>query len=255
MAKQKISRRDFLVKMARNATLATAGGSLWAHLLQQQAHANSLVIRPPGALDDDDFNTACIKCGQCVTDCPYDTLKLATIEENIPIGTPFFTPRDIPCYMCEDIPCTRACPTGALSPTLTKIEDARMGLAVIDMENCISYLGLRCEICHRVCPVQNKAITIEHHPRKTSKHSMFIPIVHSSDCTGCGVCVEACPTDEEAIKIVRADMVQGKIGDHYRLGWENKGQITQDFKAPDRNKEESEKPAGGLDYLNQGGLE
>lgn len=241
--------------MARNATLAVAGGSLWAHLLQQQAHANSLVIRPPGALDDDDFNTACIKCGQCVTDCPYDTLKLATIEENIPIGTPYFTPRDVPCYMCEDIPCTRACPTGALSPTLTKIEDARMGLAVIDMESCISYLGLRCEICHRVCPVQNKAITIEHHPRKTSKHSMFIPIVHSSDCTGCGVCVEACPTDEAAIKIVRADMVQGKIGEHYRLGWENQGEITQDFKAPKRKQKKSDQPASGLDYLNQGGFE
>ncbi|MEE9327407.1 MAG: ferredoxin-type protein NapG [Cocleimonas sp.] len=255
MAKSKTSRRDFLAKMARNATLAAAGGSLWAHLLQQQAHANSLVIRPPGALDDDDFNTACIKCGQCVTDCPYDTLKLATIEENIPIGTPYFTPRDVPCYMCEDIPCTRACPTGALSPTLTKIEDARMGLAVIDMENCISYLGLRCEICHRVCPVQNKAITIEHHPRKTSKHSMFIPIVHSSDCTGCGVCVEACPTDEEAIKIVRADMVQGKIGEHYRLGWENQGKITQDFKAPKRKQKKADQPAGGLDYLNQGDFE
>lgn len=251
MAKSKTSRRDFLVKMARNATLATAGGSLWAHLLQQQAHANNLVIRPPGALDEKDFNTACIKCGQCVTDCPYDTLKLATLDENIPIGTPYYNPRDVPCYMCKDIPCTRACPTGALSPELTEIEDARMGLAVIDMENCISYLGLRCEICHRVCPVQNKAITIEHHPRKKSKHAMFIPIVHSSDCTGCGVCVEACPTDEEAIKIVRHDMVQGKVGDHYRLSWENNGEITQDFKTSKRIKKQTEEPGKALNYLNQ----
>ncbi len=251
MAKPNTSRREFLVKMARNASLATAGGSLWAYLLQQQAHANNLIIRPPGALAEKDFNAACIKCGQCVRACPYDTLKLATAGDSVPIGTPFYEPRKIPCYMCKDIPCMEACPTGALSHDLKTIEDSKMGLAVIDMENCISYLGLRCEICHRVCPVQNSAITIEHHPRKTSKHSKFIPIVHSADCTGCGVCVEACPTDEPAIKIVRADMVQGKVGEHYRLGWKNNGEITQDFKAPKRRNAKENKPAGGLDYFNQ----
>ncbi len=252
MANKNTPRREFLVKMARNASLAAAGGSLWAYLLSQQAHANNNAIRPPGALEEKDFNAACIKCGQCVTDCPYDTLKLATVGESVPIGTPYYTPRDVPCYMCKDIPCTRACPTGALSPELSKIEDSKMGLAVIDMENCISYLGLRCEICHRVCPVQNTAITIEHHPRKTSKHSMFIPIVHSSDCTGCGVCEKACPTDEPAIKVVRADLVQGKVGEHYRLSWKNDGKITQEFKAPKRKTPEKEAPAGGLDYFNQG---
>ena len=255
MAKPDKSRREFLVKMAQNASLAAAGGSLWAYLLQQQSHANNLVIRPPGALPEKDFNAACIKCGQCVRDCPYDTLELAKTGQSIPIGTPYFTPRKIPCYMCKDIPCVKACPTGALSPELTNIDDSRMGLAVIDMETCISDLGLRCEICHRVCPVQNSAITIEHHPRNTSKHAMFIPLVHSSDCTGCGVCEEACPTDIAAIRVVRADMVQGKIGEHYRLGWKDDSKITQDFKAPERKKPTENKPAGGLNYLNQGGFE
>ena len=60
--------------------------------------------------------------------------------------------------MCPDIPCLKACPTGALSPGLKKIEDARMGLAVIDIENCLSWKGLRCEICHRDCPLKGKAI-------------------------------------------------------------------------------------------------
>ena len=249
------SRREFLVKMAQNVSLAAAGGSLWGYLLQQQAHANNLSIRPPGALEEKAFNAACIKCGQCVRACPYDTLKLATASDSTAIGTPYFTPRDIPCFMCKDIPCMEACPTGALSHDLEKIEDSKMGLAVIDMETCISYLGLRCEICHRVCPVQDSAITIEHHPRQTSKHAMFIPIVHSADCTGCGVCEEACPTDSAAIRIVRADMVQGKVGEHYRLGWKNDGKITQDFQAPERKDSTEDKPAGGLDYLNQGGSE
>ncbi len=109
--------------MAQNASLAAAGGSLWAYLLQQQAHANNLSIRPPGALDEKEFNAACIKCGQCVRACPYDTLKLANANAiGVPIGTPYFNPRDIPCYMCKDIPCMNACPTGALSPELKRKE-------------------------------------------------------------------------------------------------------------------------------------
>mgnify|MGYP002136643533 CR=1 FL=1 len=32
--------------------------------------------------------------------------------------------RDVPCEMCESIPCQRACPTGALVSTLADIDDA-----------------------------------------------------------------------------------------------------------------------------------
>ena len=37
-----------------------------------------------------------------------------------------------------------------------------MGLAVlIDQENCLNFLGLRCDVCYRVCPVIDKAITLD----------------------------------------------------------------------------------------------
>lgn len=250
------SRRIFLQTLAQNVSLAAGGGMLWAYLLQQQAQAGGgNVLRPPGALPEQDFNAACIKCGQCVRACPYDTLKLAAAGDEIaPIGTPYFEARKVPCYMCPDIPCMNACPTGALSHDLKSIDQARMGVAVIDMENCISYLGLRCEICHRVCPVQNKAITIEHHPRKLSKHAVFVPVVHSNDCTGCGICEESCPTDKAAIRVVKPELVQGKVGEHYRLGWKDAGSISQDFKSYQR-KDQQLKPATGLDYLNQGDIE
>ncbi len=250
-AKTDKARRDFLVKMTQGTAVAATGGLLWAFLLQKQVAASPFAIRPPGALDEPDFNAKCIKCGQCVLDCPFNTLDLARAGETLPIGTPYFIPRDIPCYMCPDIPCVKACPTGALDPGLTKIEEAEMGLAVIDIENCLSWQGLRCEICHRECPVKDAAITIEHHPRKLSKHAMFVPLVHSDACTGCGICEKACPTDEAAIKVVNPKLVQGEIGEHYRLGWKTDTPITQEFK---RQKSEPQKDleATGLDYLNKG---
>ena len=61
-----------------------------------------------------DFLASCVRCGLCVRDCPYDTLKLADLGSGVANGTPFFTARDVPCEMCEDIPCVVACPTGAL---------------------------------------------------------------------------------------------------------------------------------------------
>lgn len=239
--------------------MAATGGLLWVYLLRQEARAHPYALRPPGALLEKDFNAACIKCGQCVNACPYDTLKLAGSGGNLPIGMPYFEPRNIPCYLCPDIPCMKACPTGALSPELKDINDSRMGLAVIDLENCLSWKGLRCEICHRECPLKGKAITLELHPRAQSKHTMFYPIVNSDACTGCGICEKACPTTEAAIRILPHSMVQGKIGEHYRLGWTFDTEITQDFKPSDAQPAPSvDAPvpdkAPGMDYLNEGGL-
>ena len=251
MDKLAITRRDFFTRVGQGAALAATGGLVWSYLLRQQAQATPYAIRPPGALAEADFNASCIKCGQCVDACPYDTLKLATADSGIPIGTPYFIPRETPCYMCEDIPCVPVCPTGALDHALDNIDDSRMGLAVIDIENCLSWQGLRCEICFRECPVQGQAISIEHHPRRISKHAMFVPLVHSDACTGCGICEKACPTQKAAIRVLQPDLVQGEIGDHYRLGWTIDSPITQEFKAGTRRAADRA-PATGLDYLNEG---
>jgi ferredoxin-type protein NapG len=249
--KTSISRRNFFARVGQGAAMAATGGLVWSYLLTQQARATPFAIRPPGALAAADFNARCIKCGQCVDACPYDTLKLATANSGVPIGTPYFIPRETPCYMCEDIPCVPVCPTGALDHALENIDDSRMGLAVIDIENCLSWQGLRCEICFRECPVQGQAITVEHHPRRISKHAMFVPLVHSDACTGCGICEKACPTQKSAIRVLQPELVQGQIGDHYRLGWTIDSPITQEFKAAS-DATGASAPATGMDYLNEG---
>jgi ferredoxin-type protein NapG len=252
MSKPKVSRRAFVGKIAQGTALATTGGLMWTYLLHQQARAAPHAIRPPGAREAGDFNARCIKCGQCVQACPYDTLSLASVGEAIPIGTPYFTPREIPCYMCPDIPCRRACPTGALDPDLEDINEARMGLAVIDVEHCLSWQGLRCEVCHRECPVKDQAITVELQPRRVSKHAMFVPMVHSAHCTGCGICENACPTEEAAIRVVPPDLVQGKLGKHYRLQPKPSAPRDQTPPAPPTPTRSNTAATSALDYLNEG---
>jgi ferredoxin-type protein NapG len=170
------------------------------------------------------FLAACVRCGLCVRDCPYDILHLATPGQPVANGTPYFVARDKPCEMCVDLPCVKACPTGALDPALTDVNQARMGLAVlVDQEHCLNFLGLRCDICYRVCPAIDKAITLEQQLNtRTGKHAQFIPVVHSDACTGCGKCEKSCPLQTPAIKVLPRALAMGEPGDHYRLGWEEK---------------------------------
>lgn len=207
-----------------------AGGacllSLGVGLYTKQASAlPATALRPPGALPEPEFLAACVRCGLCVRDCPYNTLKLAELGDSVATGTPYFNAREIPCEMCDDIPCVPACPTGALDRGLTDIEQARMGLAVlIDQETCLNYLGLRCDVCYRVCPVIDQAITLErmHNPR-SDRHALFLPTVHSDHCTGCGKCEQACVLPgESAIKALPIHLAQGSRAEHYRRGWEER---------------------------------
>jgi len=243
------SRRDFL-GTTRNIGLAVLGGLVWSAYIDE-VKANKLLLRPPGALEENDFLKTCIKCGLCVEACRnrngniiYDdndkrvgtknpTLKLAEPGDNKPLGTPYFTAREIPCFMCDDIPCAEACPSGALDiktlinkktkkPDITK---AKMGLAVINKESCIAYWGLQCDACYRACPLMKKALTIDMQMNKrTGKHAFLLPVVHAKYCTGCGLCEHACVVEKAAIQVLPREIAMGKVGTHYVKGWSNKDQ-------------------------------
>ena len=272
------SRRNFL-SIAKSVGIAVLGGFMWSAYVDE-VKASSIILRPPGAIDEPDFLKTCIKCGMCVQACHFrdsnvlknddgniigakpSTLMLAKPGDNLPIGTPFFIAKDVPCFMCDDIPCVPACPSGALditkvSKTIEKNKEpeldinlAKMGLAIVDTKNCIAFWGIQCDACYRACPLLDKAITLEYKKNKrTGKHAYLEPVVHSDHCTGCGLCEKACVTDKPAIFVLPLEYALGKAGSHYIKGWDKKDEKRLENAHSETTKTKiSEKSA--LDNLN-----
>ncbi|PAF41120.1 ferredoxin-type protein NapG [Helicobacter sp. 11S03491-1] len=248
-----LSRRKNLVKIFQTAGMIAVGGLVWSAYVHE-AKASAPFLLPPGARQKDEFLKSCIKCGMCVEACPYYTLKLAQPQDGIVVGIPYFTPREIPCYMCEDIPCLKACPSGALDKNLLKdgdslnINQARMGVAIIDTKHCIAYGGIQCDACYRACPLIDKALYLEYKRNKnTHKHALLLPMVDNGICTGCGKCEQACITQVASIRVLPHEFVLGKTAPGYIQTWvEDENRHT-----PINIKRSSDNPT---DYLNNGGL-
>ena len=238
------NRRKFMATTLQSVGLTALGGLLWSGYCDE-AKASPLVLRPPGALKEEDFLKACIKCGLCAEACRNresnknrdgtqreGTLKMAKGGDHKLIGTPYFIPTDVPCYMCDDIPCVPVCPSGALDmkSLLNEKEEldinrAKMGLAVVHKESCVAFWGLQCDACYRACPLLDEAITLEYQKNdRTGKHAFLLPVVHSDICTGCGLCEKACITEKPAIFVLPREYAMGKAGDHYVKGWDKKDQ-------------------------------
>ena len=94
--KMRLTRQDRR-RLLRTALLA--GGVLGAALsgFLPLVYAQKQRLRPPGALDEKDFLGSCIKCGQCVQACPYQSVKLIKTTEPGLAGTPTVVPREAPC--------------------------------------------------------------------------------------------------------------------------------------------------------------
>lgn len=254
-------RREFLVKSIKSLGLAAAGGLVWSGFIREGRSA-PLVLRPPGAVPEKEFIASCIKCGMCAEACPYDTLMLAEPGSGRPVGTPYFVPRDTPCYMCKDIPCVPACPTGSLDISLVSsigkdggshlnVNLARMGLAVVDQETCIAYAGIQCDACYRVCPLIDRAITVEYlRNTRTGKHAIGAPVVRNEFCTGCGLCEKACVTKKASIFVLPRDIAMGELGEHYIKGWDKSDEERiEDVK--DRVTITPRSDRAPVDYLNE----
>ena len=132
------SRRDFMKQLS---ALGILGGIVAAGVggVTYLNADNPLLLRPPAAVNEDDFMALCIKCGQCLQVCPYDSIILADIDQGEGVGTPLIDPFRRGCYLCPLLPCVLACPSGALDHHVEDVKKLEMGIAVTPRMNaCIA---------------------------------------------------------------------------------------------------------------------
>ncbi|MBE0594745.1 MAG: 4Fe-4S dicluster domain-containing protein [Gemmatimonadales bacterium] len=150
------------------------------------------VFRPPGAIEEIGFLAACTRCGDCLEVCPPRAILKAPPGAGLAVGTPMIDPSRQPCIVCPDMPCVTSCATGALVKPSQGWEGYRMASLELIPERCITFQGVECGTCARVCPVGERALTLDAEGR---------PVIYREGCVGCGVCVRACPTTPSSFKL------------------------------------------------------
>ncbi len=159
-------------------------------------------LRPPGALDEEAFLGACIKCGQCLQVCPVEAITLADIDEGLGSGVPFIDARKQACdFSCDALSCILACPTGALSHELKAKEEVRAGLAeLVRPDHCLARRGEGFQGLARGRGFDGRLRFAEidrWNPRPLSEHPYDVEI--------CDLCVRECPIGEAALRLVKID--------------------------------------------------
>jgi ferredoxin-type protein NapG len=145
------------------------------------------VMRPPGAVAEDEFLAGCTRCEACIKACPHQAIVHAPERFRRAAGTPLIDPVNQPCWMCADYPCIASCEPQVLRSALPKT----MATARIEQFNCLAWQGSFCTVCSEQCPVTD-AIALE-----TGK-----PRIVENVCTGCGVCQHVCPAPQNAILLM-----------------------------------------------------
>jgi MauM/NapG family ferredoxin protein len=149
-------------------------------------------LRPPGALPEVGFLAACTRCGLCVDPCPPGAIRLATSDGGLAAGTPYIDVSIEPCIACPDMPCAKACPTGALTLPPGGWTGYRLAALELVTERCVTFQGKPCTVCADSCPIGSAALAIDE-----GGH----PVIKPEGCVGCGVCVRACITTPSSLTL------------------------------------------------------
>jgi ferredoxin-type protein NapG len=148
------------------------------------------ILRPPGAVDEQEFLDTCFRCGSCIDACPVNAIRRFPANQRPSANSPYIDPDLSACTCCSEVACTIACPSGALRQ-LTGPDQIRIGVAEMFYDRCERTAGKECTICIEQCPIGQSAIAVNDLGRIE---------VHAA-CTGCGMCQLHCPTRPRAIRV------------------------------------------------------
>jgi MauM/NapG family ferredoxin protein len=197
-----LKRRDLLTSLAVGALIAPT-----VRIAPDSSRLNPYLLRPPGAVAEDQFLSRCIRCGECMKVCIGQALQPALFEAGATgLWTPLLVPRIGYCeYNCTL--CGQVCPTGAIRrlPVVEKRKNV-IGLAVFDKDRCLPFARAEeCLVCEEHCPTGEKAIIFEEQQLLVNSEvkTLKLPKVVRNRCIGCGICETRCPLQGgSAIRVV-----------------------------------------------------
>lgn len=139
------------------------------------------VLRPPGAVEEASFLTACTRCNACIQQCPEGIVVRGDG------GYPVLDFMRGECSFC--LGCVNACAPRALRDQKKNRMKAALG------EACLAAQGVICQVCSEQC--DRGAIQFQRLPGSIPR-----PSVRSAACNGCGACVAPCPVSAIHIEAV-----------------------------------------------------
>lgn len=140
--------------------------------------ANAKIIRPPWAIDEDEFTDLCIRCDECINVCPE---KVIVKGDG---GFPQISFEDSGCELCKD--CLEVCKPKALFKQSEHSLPWHHKIKVT--EKCLPYQGVICRSCYESCDEDAIKFTLV-------AGKIAEPQVSLKNCNGCGFCVAICPVD------------------------------------------------------------
>ena len=190
-----ITRRRLIAGIGLGAVFALIGKTNIAAKTSRNGHtktSSSFLIRPPGAVAEDEFVDKCLRCSECMKVCPTGGLQPAITEAGIEgLWTPILVPRIGECTQnCNS--CAKVCPSEAIKKfEVPEKRHIYLGTAVIDRSKCIVWNAeKKCMVCDEYCSYD--AIY------GNEVDGVIRPFVNTNKCVGCGICESACPIQPQA---------------------------------------------------------
>jgi len=195
------------------------------------------IIRPPGAVDEQQFLAGCIRCYRCQDACEPGAIQFFGEDAGEHFHTPYVDPSVKACTVC--MKCTKVCPTGVLAPMeLEEKAEVEMGTVELDIDRCLSYKAKAryderaarwevrekpsleyepleasaetlqrrgaCGECYDWCPLPKVAIDRE-------PGEFLAPLVFPDGCVGCGLCEEVCRQLVRGDPAIRVVSIRGEV--------------------------------------------